>query len=164
MPTNPKEYIVPTLDLPDLWKYGINEKGQLYYYHAKILIPQWEPPIKLLPLMSDQSAADVSLKLENMDAMDVENDDTNNSDDDEDDVDDIISNSKMDAKRLLSLKSDPDLEKYHDDDSSSSDSDDSCQDELEMKLNAIREQTEAYWGKRNILFCCWFFSYNHLFL
>lgn len=53
LPTDVKEYNIPPIDLPDKWKYAINQKGQIYYYHAKILIPQWEPPIKFLPLISD---------------------------------------------------------------------------------------------------------------
>lgn len=45
------------MDLPEFWKCAINEQGYLYYYHVKIGIPQWQPPIKLLPLASEAAAA-----------------------------------------------------------------------------------------------------------
>ncbi|XP_055909464.1 probable histone-lysine N-methyltransferase CG1716 isoform X2 [Eupeodes corollae] len=48
--TNPEDYRLPTMDLPPLWKFAISPKGKIYYYHVKIRIPQWEPPIKILPL------------------------------------------------------------------------------------------------------------------
>lgn len=70
----------------------------------------------------------------------------NDSDDDDEDVVSILSNMKMNAKRLLQLKSDPILEKNIDDDSSSSTSDDSGQQELEMQLNFLKEKTDACWG------------------
>lgn len=63
LPTDTNEYNPPPIDLPDLWKFAINEKGQIYYYHTKILIPQWEPPIKLLPLMEEQRFADIDIKV-----------------------------------------------------------------------------------------------------
>lgn len=55
--TNPADYVLPPMDLPEFWAYGIDENGRLYYYHLKIRIPQWEPPIKLLPLGVDYSHA-----------------------------------------------------------------------------------------------------------
>lgn len=55
MPSNPAEYDLPPMDLPDQWKFAIDKKGRLYYYHVKIRIPQWEPPIKILPLREEQS-------------------------------------------------------------------------------------------------------------
>lgn len=70
----------------------------------------------------------------------------NDSDDDDEDVASILSNMKMNARRLLQLKSDPILEKNIDDDSSSSTSDDSAGQELEMKLNFLKEKTDACWG------------------
>lgn len=48
--TNPEDYELPPMDLPPLWKYAIDERGRIYYYHVKIRIPQWKPPIKLEPL------------------------------------------------------------------------------------------------------------------
>lgn len=143
-----KEYKLPHIDLPDLWKYAVNENGQIYYYHAKILIPQWEPPIKLLPLMEEHRIADIDLKDESIDNICTEDDhDMDNDFDDEDeDIVNILSNSEMNSKRLLQLKSDPILEKYNDDDSSSTDSDDSIQNELETTLSFIKEKTDAYWG------------------
>lgn len=53
---NPDDYHLPPLDLPEHWKFGIDSAGRLYYYHVKIRIPQWEPPIKLLPLSNDPTA------------------------------------------------------------------------------------------------------------
>lgn len=50
MSTNPADYHLPPIDLPEHWKYAIDDKGRIYYYHIKIREPQWEPPIKLLPL------------------------------------------------------------------------------------------------------------------
>lgn len=70
-------------------------------------------------------------------------------DDEDEDVVSILSNSKMNAKRLLELKSDPILEKYNDDDSSSSDSDDSLQNELnelEAKYSFIKKKMDEYRG------------------
>lgn len=51
--TNPNDYVLPPMDLPKYWTYGIDESGRVYYYHLKIRIPQWVPPIKLLPLGCD---------------------------------------------------------------------------------------------------------------
>ena len=56
MSTNPADYHLPPIDLPEHWKYGIDEKGRIYYYHIKIRESQWEPPIKLLPLISDDES------------------------------------------------------------------------------------------------------------
>lgn len=41
----------------------------MYYYHAKIRIPQWEPPIKLLPLFAENKNADDTnmIKLQKID-------------------------------------------------------------------------------------------------
>lgn len=50
LPTNPAEYELPPLDLPPMWKFAIDERGRIYYYHVKIRIPQWNPPIKIQPL------------------------------------------------------------------------------------------------------------------
>lgn len=49
------DYNLPPLDLPEFWKHAIDPLGRLYYYHIKIRIPQWRPPIKLLPLSKEQS-------------------------------------------------------------------------------------------------------------
>lgn len=140
--------------MPDQWKYAINSKGQIYYYHKKILIPQWEPPIRLLPLMEEQRLPEFEFRIESSDrltAASIADDDQdamkNDSDDDDEDLVSILSHMKMNAKRLLQLKSDPILEKNIDDDSSSSTSDDSAQQDLEIKLNFLKEKTEAYWGK-----------------
>lgn len=57
--TNPDDYNLPPLDLPEHWKFAIDPSGRLYYYHIKIRIPQWEPPIKLLPLSNDAPTASV---------------------------------------------------------------------------------------------------------
>lgn len=66
--------------------------------------------------------------------------------DEDEDVVSILSNSQMNAKRLLELKSDPILEKYNDEDSSSTDSDDSELNDLETKYSFIKEKT-AYRGE-----------------
>ncbi|CAO1407176.1 unnamed protein product [Diamesa tonsa] len=49
--TNPEEYLLPPIDLPEHWKYAIDNGGRIYYYHTKIREPQWDPPIKILPLV-----------------------------------------------------------------------------------------------------------------
>lgn len=64
LPTDINEYHIPAIDLPDQWKYAINNKGQIYYYHTKILIPQWDPPIKLLPLMEEQRLPDFDFRMD----------------------------------------------------------------------------------------------------
>lgn len=48
--TNPNDYELPPMDLPPMWKFAIDERGRIYYYHVKIRIPQWKPPIKIQPL------------------------------------------------------------------------------------------------------------------
>lgn len=183
MPPKPtiNDYNLPPIDLPDLWKYAITEKGQIYYYHTKILIPQWEPPIKLLPLMEEHRINDITdLKVEPIDppsshAADDDHDMEHDCDDEDDDVVSILSNSTMNANCLLELKSDPILEKYNDDDSSSTDSDDSLTNELaelEAKYSYIKRKTNDYRSmsmlryKFNLsLFFCFVFGFsfcNHL--
>lgn len=155
MPTDINEYIIPTIDLPDLWKCAITEKGQIYYYHTKILIPQWEPPIKLLPLMEEHRINDMDLKIEPVDVPMHSTDDDHDMeqehdcDDEDEDVVSILSNSTMNPNCLLELKSDPILEKYNDDDTSSIDSDDSLVNELaelEAKYAYIKRKTDDYWS------------------
>lgn len=46
------DYEIPHMDLPEGWEYAMDAKGRLYFFHRKIRIPQWEVPIKLLPLTS----------------------------------------------------------------------------------------------------------------
>ncbi|XP_055529662.1 probable histone-lysine N-methyltransferase CG1716 isoform X2 [Wyeomyia smithii] len=46
MSTNPEDYELPPMDLPPLWKFAIDDRGRLYYYHVKDRVPQWEPPKK----------------------------------------------------------------------------------------------------------------------
>lgn len=156
LPTDVNEYIIPPIDLPDQWKYAINDKGQIYYYHTKILLPQWEPPIKLLPLMDEHRMNDIDIKIESMDttlhAPADEHEAEHECDDEDEDVVSLLSNSTMNANCLLELKSDPILEKYNDDDSSSTDSDDSLVNELaelEEKYAFAKSKTDEYWGKLN---------------
>lgn len=146
--------MIPPIDLPEMWKFAINEKGQIYYYHTKILIPQWEPPIKLLPLMEEHRINDIDLKVEALEpplhSTDDEHEIEHDVDDEDEDVVSILSNSTMNANCLLELKSDPILEKYNDDDSSSTDSDDSLLNELaelEAKYSFIKKKTDDYWSK-----------------
>lgn len=151
-PTDPREYNIQSIDLPDLWRYAINDKGKIYYYHAKILIPQWEPPIKLLPLMEEHTISGVDIKMESI-QMDDEAEHYNDPDDEDEDVVHILNNSKINTKKLLTVKSDPVLEKYNDgDDSSSTDSDDSITHDLEMKLSCVKEKMATLWGNSNIFF------------
>lgn len=48
--TNPDDYFLPPIDLPEHWRFALDEFGRIYYYHEKIRQPQWEAPIKILPL------------------------------------------------------------------------------------------------------------------
>lgn len=58
--TNPVDYLLPPIDLPEHWKYGIDNGGRIYYYHIKIREPQWEPPIKILPLVESEDDEGIS--------------------------------------------------------------------------------------------------------
>ncbi|XP_037914848.1 probable histone-lysine N-methyltransferase CG1716 [Hermetia illucens] len=60
--TDPKDYKMPEVDLPPMWKFAMDPRGRLYYYHIKIRIPQWEPPIKILPLTRDPSTESTALE------------------------------------------------------------------------------------------------------
>lgn len=54
---NIQDYDIPPMDLPEGWEHAMDAKGRLYYYHRKIRIPQWELPIKLLPLSQEKSSS-----------------------------------------------------------------------------------------------------------
>lgn len=47
---------MPVVELPHRWRWQIEPNGRLYYYHQKIRISQWEPPIKLMPLNGNAAA------------------------------------------------------------------------------------------------------------
>lgn len=51
--TNPDDYHLPPIDLPEHWCFAIDKYGRIYYYHEKIRQPQWEPPIKIQPFAYD---------------------------------------------------------------------------------------------------------------
>lgn len=51
--TNPEDYLLPPIDLPEHWQFALDEYGRIYYYHEKIRQSQWEAPIKILPLKID---------------------------------------------------------------------------------------------------------------
>jgi [histone H3]-lysine36 N-trimethyltransferase len=53
--TNPDDYHLPPMDLPEHWRFAIDERGRIYYYHTKIRQSQWEVPVKILPLTIDES-------------------------------------------------------------------------------------------------------------
>lgn len=53
------DYDIPKMDLPEGWEYAMDARGRLYYYHKKIRIPQWEVPIKLLPLLVSRGDGDM---------------------------------------------------------------------------------------------------------
>uniref|UniRef100_A0A1B0CJ95 [histone H3]-lysine(36) N-trimethyltransferase n=2 Tax=Lutzomyia longipalpis TaxID=7200 RepID=A0A1B0CJ95_LUTLO len=67
---NIEDYELPPLDLPDGWEYALDQKGQIYYYHRKIRLSQWEPPIKILPLGEQQDALSVDNVAELPDVVD----------------------------------------------------------------------------------------------
>lgn len=137
LPTNPDEYDIPPMDLPPQWKFAIDLKGRLYYYHVKIRIPQWDPPIKILPLREEPTHGDDSK--------------TESGDDNEIDT-------KDDSLMLLNVANEIDSEK-DDDSDESSDAIDSSEDELMQKrqqlLNSfqanqtdlgIRSRFSGHWG------------------
>lgn len=39
--TNPNDYHLPSIDLPEHWRFAIDKNGRIYYYHDKIRISQW---------------------------------------------------------------------------------------------------------------------------
>lgn len=51
--SNVKDFTLPLTNLPTDWTFGI-KNGLIYYYHKKIRISQWEPPIILTPLSVDE--------------------------------------------------------------------------------------------------------------
>uniref|UniRef100_A0A8D8P4B3 [histone H3]-lysine(36) N-trimethyltransferase n=1 Tax=Culex pipiens TaxID=7175 RepID=A0A8D8P4B3_CULPI len=63
MPTNPDDYELPPMDLPPLWKFAIDERGRLYYYHVKLRVPQWEPPKKANPNRTGQGLRDEDISM-----------------------------------------------------------------------------------------------------
>uniref|UniRef100_A0A1B0DK39 [histone H3]-lysine(36) N-trimethyltransferase n=1 Tax=Phlebotomus papatasi TaxID=29031 RepID=A0A1B0DK39_PHLPP len=67
---NIEDYDLPQLDLPEGWEYALDPKGQIYYYHRKIRICQWETPIRILPLGEQQEAARLTNMTELPDATD----------------------------------------------------------------------------------------------
>lgn len=56
--TNPEDFHLPPIDLPDHWRFALDEYGRIYYYHEKIRQPQWEAPIMVLPLKTPDSDAE----------------------------------------------------------------------------------------------------------
>lgn len=103
------------MELPPQWKFAIDSKGRLYYYHVKIRIPQWDPPIKILPLREEQAPID-DVKTEACDDNDVDGKDES-----------IINQSICNE-----LDSDKD-----DDSEESSDAVDSSEDELMQKRQQL---------------------------
>ncbi|XP_055622991.1 probable histone-lysine N-methyltransferase CG1716 [Toxorhynchites rutilus septentrionalis] len=63
MPTNPEDYELPPMDLPSLWKFAIDDRGRLYYYHVKDRIPQWEPPKKDNPYAPGRGLRDEDISM-----------------------------------------------------------------------------------------------------
>lgn len=61
--TNPEDYLLPKIDLPEHWKYAIDESGRIYYYHVKIREPRWDPPIKIMPLTENEEDDGKNLKI-----------------------------------------------------------------------------------------------------
>lgn len=138
-PTDPEEYYLPPINLPDQWKFAITSKGQIYYYHEKLLNVQWNPPEHFAPLISDQPAAANHLHIKS--EIDAEDDEPNRSDDDEEELLEI--NDSAILKNRLNLKSDPDLEDNVEDESSDTDSED---DELEARYTTLLDCTQEYFG------------------
>lgn len=123
MSTNLSDYELPPLDLPEYWKCALDNQGRLYYYHVKIRIPQWEPPIKLLPL--HQQLESPVLKTDTVDS-------------DHDDDSHKQTSSAM-KQNLAESDSDEDAESGN----STTDTEDSSEDELQNKLTLIRKNIKS---------------------
>ncbi len=121
LPTNPDEYDLPKMDLPPQWKFAIDVKGRLYYYHVKIRIPQWEPPIKILPLREEMTHSD----------------DTKTEMCDDNDID-----GKDESLSLTNTSNEMDSGK-EDDSEESSDAIDSSEDELMQKRQQLLNSFQA---------------------
>lgn len=122
LPTNPDEYDIPQMDLPPQWKFAIDSRGKLYYYHVKIRIPQWDPPIKILPLRDEQTQRIDEIKAELGD------------DSESDGKDDSLTNPNV----CNEIDSDKD-----DDSEESSDAIDSSEDELMQKRQQLLSSFQA---------------------
>lgn len=109
------------MDLPPQWKFAIDVKGRLYYYHVKIRIPQWVPPIKILPLRDELTTTDSNK--------------TELSEDNEID-------GKDDPLNLSNTSNEMDSEK-EDDSDVSSDAIDSSEDELLQKREQLLNSFQA---------------------
>lgn len=122
------------MDLPEYWKYAIDDQGRLYFYHTKIRIPQWEPPIKLLPLFAENK------EIESMEESIV-------SKPNEDDQAEL---EAIHAIRIDCGASNDDIEKF------SSDSEtDSSEDELSDMLNSLTKtltEQQLRVGKCHIIY------------
>lgn len=53
IPSKIEEFNLPPMNLPPDWTFGISN-GLIFYYHVKIRIPQWEPPIFFAPLSIEE--------------------------------------------------------------------------------------------------------------
>lgn len=89
--TNPDDYILPHIDLPEHWKFALDEYGRIYYYHEKIRQSQWVAPIKILPL---KVQADTE-----MDSPDSDESTTETEDSEEEELQQILEMLKR--KKLL---------------------------------------------------------------
>lgn len=119
LPTNPDEYDIPPMDLPPQWKFAIDNKGRMYYYHVKIRIPQWEPPIKILPLREEQTQRIDEIKTE------------------------ILDDSETDGKDESTVQCNEMDSEKEDDSEDSSDAVDSSEDELMQKRQQLLNSFQA---------------------
>lgn len=119
--TNLSDYHVPLMDLPEFWKCAVDNQGRPYYYHVKIRIPQWEPPIRLLPLSSDVGDGSIIPLAKCNNDMTINN----------------VKSSPM-AINVIAGDSDDDG-----DDASTTATDDSSEDELNEKLIHLQQSVKA---------------------
>lgn len=61
--SNIDDFILPPMNLPPDWTFSIIN-GLIYYYHVKIRIAQWEPPIFFAPLSVEVKSEVVSNEVE----------------------------------------------------------------------------------------------------
>lgn len=69
-----EDFRLPPMNLPPDWTFGI-VNGLIFYYHLKIRIPQWQPPIFFAPLVDEKKEENVEQEIEESELqVDYEND------------------------------------------------------------------------------------------
>lgn len=127
--TNPDDYHLPPIDLPEQWCFAIDKYGRIYYYHEKIRQPQWEPPIKIQPLAYDDE------RFEDLGEPDSDESTTDTEDSEEEELKELLELLKRKKRKLQSNESN---------ESHTSNDINSIEEDLEKKImnNMIQNPTE----------------------